>query len=148
MLKGIPGVISPALLKALAEMGHGDVIVIGDDFFPAATISERNDVIYADGIEGPELLEAVLKLMPVDSDYMEHPIMLMDIEDSMKGRIETPDVWEQYMKVADKMESKGRSLVGFLERFEFYEKAKTAYVIVSSGEQRPYGNVLIQKGVM
>ena len=148
MLKGIPEVISPELLKALAEMGHGDTIVIGDDFFPAVTMSERNCVINADGIGGPELLEAILKLMPVDSDYMEHPIMLMDIEESMKGKVETPAVWEQYMQVADKMEPKGRALVGFLDRFEFYEKAKKSYVIVSSGERQPYGNVLIQKGVM
>ena len=147
MLKGIPEVISPDLLKALAEMGHGDIIVIGDDFYPAVTMSEGKTVINADGIKGPELLEAVLTLMPVDADYVEHPIMLMDVEEAMKDKVETPAVWEQYMQVADKMEEKGRALVGFLDRFEFYEKAKKAYVTVSSGERQPYGNVIIQKGV-
>lgn len=148
MLKGIPAVISPLLLKTLAEMGHGDLLVIGDDFYPAATMTESGRVIDADGIGGPELLDAVLQLMPVDTDYTDCPIILMDMEEEQKTRQKEPEVWEIYRDIVNKRVEKGCGCVGTLERYAFYETAKKAFATVSSGERQPYGCVIIQKGVM
>lgn len=54
MLKGIPKLLSPALLKILCEMGHGDEIVIADGNFPAENYGKR--VVRADGCGGVEML--------------------------------------------------------------------------------------------
>ena len=148
MLKGIPAVINPDLLKALAEMGHGDLLVIGDDFYPAATMTQSGRVIHADGISGPQLLEAILELMPVDTEYVKYPILLMDMEKEKKDSCPEPIVWEEYRKAVDRQVKEGRACVGMMERFTFYEKAKKAFVTISSGERQPYGCVIIQKGVM
>ena len=76
MLKGIPSIISPELLKILDEMGHGDEIVIGDGNFPSSSIGAR--VIRADGHGVPELLDAILKLFPLDT-YVDAPVALMEV---------------------------------------------------------------------
>ena len=74
MLKGIPSLLSPELLKILMEMGHGDEIVIGDGNFPAASCAQR--LVRCDGHGVPEVLEAILQLMPLDP-YVEQPLALM-----------------------------------------------------------------------
>lgn len=146
MLKGIPKQISPALLKALAEMGHGDILVIADDFYPANSMGKNGIVIDADGISGPDMLDAILQLMPLDSKYIEHPVMIMDIEEHLKASSDRPKIWDEFIAVVKKHED--AKCVGFVERFEFYEKAKTAYVTISTGERQPYGCVMLQKGVL
>lgn len=147
MLKGIPSVISPDLLKALAEMGHGDIIVVADDFYPSKTMGKEGQVIYADGISGSDMVDAILQLMPLDTEYCEHPVMIMDIQESMKGKIDRPTVWDDFIEAVKKNEPKGEDCIGFIERMSFYEVAKKAAVTVSTGEQRPYGCIMLQKGV-
>ncbi len=138
MLKGIPKIISPELLKVLSEMGHGDEIVIADANFPSETFGQR--VVRADGLGGVELLKAILKLIPLDT-YAEENFMLMQ---TVKGD-PTPEIWDKYYAVAKK-DAGLKS--GKLERFAFYERAKKAYAVIASGEEAIYANIILKKGVI
>ena len=138
MLKGIPKIISPELLKVLSEMGHGDEIVIADANFPSETFGQR--VVRADGLGGVELLKAILKLIPLDT-YAEENFLLMQ---TVKGD-PTPEIWDKYFAVAKKDAGfKG----GNLERFAFYERAKKAYAVIASGEEAIYANIILKIGVI
>lgn len=148
MLRGIPKVISPDLLKALADMGHGDLIVIADDFYPAVSMGRNGITINADGIPAADMLDAVLQLMPLDVAYAEHPVQIMEMSEDLKETMERPVVWDEFIAVVEKHIPEGKECVGFIERMDFYEKAKTAFVTVSTGERQPYGCLILQKGVM
>ena len=140
MLKNIPSIISPELLKILHEMGHSDEIVIGDGNFPAASNAKRLD--RADGHGVPELLDAILQLFPLDT-YVEAPVMLMQVT---PGDDVDPVIWKEYRKIVDKHQDD----VNFeeIERFAFYERARNAYAIVATGEIALYANVILKKGVV
>ncbi len=144
MLKGIPPIISPELLKVLCEMGHSDRIVIADGNFPAETIGKNAIVVRADGHGVPELLEAILKLMPLDT-YVDKPVSLMQV---MKGDNTKTPIWDVYKKIIRENDSRGDGAVAEIERFKFYEEAKTAYAIIATGETAVYANVMLQKGVV
>jgi L-fucose mutarotase len=141
MLKGVSNIISPELLKILMEMGHGDEIIIADGNFPAASIAQR--LIRCDGHGVPEVLEAVLKLFPLDI-YVEKPVALMQVVagDSCK----TP-IWEQYRKI---VKDSGEKFSDFdmVERFAFYERAKKAYAVVATSEKALYANIILKKGIL
>ncbi len=140
MLKNIPSIISPELLKILHEMGHSDEIVIGDGNFPAASNAKR--LVRADGHGVPELLDAILQLFPLDT-YVEAPVMLMQVT---PGDDVDPVIWKEYRKIVDKHQDN----VNFeeIERFAFYERARDAYAIVATGEGALYANVILKKGVV
>lgn len=144
MLKGIPPIISPELLKVLCEMGHSDRIVIADGNFPAETIGKNAIVVRADGHGVPELLEAILKLMPLDT-YVEKPVSLMQV---MKGDNTKTPIWDTYKKIIRENDSRGDDAVAEIERFKFYDEAKTAYAIIATGETAVYANIMLQKGVV
>ena len=147
MLKGIPKILSPELLKVLNEMGHSDVIVIGDGNFPAETMGKNAIVLRADGHGVPELLDAILTVMPLDS-YVEHPVNLMELMPQDVGVIQTP-IWDEYAKIVAKHDERGEKAIGHLERFQFYDEVKkNAYCVVASGESAVYANVMLQKGVV
>ncbi|MBR6005619.1 MAG: fucose isomerase [Clostridia bacterium] len=139
MLKNISPVLSPELLKILMEMGHGDEIVIGDGNFPAASIAQR--LVRLDGHGVPEILSAVLDLMPIDT-YVECPVALMD--NGSDG--ERPPIWSEYESVVKSKE--GDKKFELVERFAFYERAKKAYCVVASGETAIYANIILKKGVV
>ena len=144
MLKGIPKIISPELLKVLAEMGHSDRIVLADGNFPAQSMGKNAIVIRCDGHGIPELLAAILQVFPLDT-YVEHPVNLMEV---MPGdTVETP-IWDTYKEIVNQYDDRGADAVGNIERFAFYEEAKTAYAIVATGESALYANVMLQKGVV
>lgn len=144
MLKGIPCVISPDLLKALCEMGHGDEIVIADGNFPCHTVGKSSIVIRLDGHGVPEILDAVLQLIPLDT-YTEKPVGLMEV---VKGDdCPTPEIWGEYEKILKSREPEHHE-IEFIERFDFYERAKNAYLIIATGESAIYANVLLKKGVV
>ena len=144
MLKGISPVLSPELLKALAEMGHSDRVVIADGNFPAESIGKNSIVIRADGHGVPEILDAVLALLPLDS-YVESPVSLMAV---MEGdTCETPAIWNTYKDIIKKHEPMNNGIQR-IERFDFYEQAKSAYLIIATGETAIYANVMLQKGVV
>ena len=142
MLKNIPKILSPELLKILCETGHGDEIVIADGNFPAENFGRR--VIRADGIGGAAMLDAVLTLIPLDT-YSEENFLLMELTESDRGKID-PVIWEEYKKIAEKQDKNTR--IGYLERFEFYERAKTAYAVIATGEEAVYANMILKKGVV
>lgn len=144
MLKGIPKILSPELLKVLCEMGHSDRLVISDGNFPAETMGKDAIVIRCDGHGVPELLDAILKVFPLDT-YVEHPVNLMEV---MPGdNVETP-IWDTYQEIVEHYDSRGKACIGQIERFQFYEEAKKAYAIIATGESALYANIMLQKGVV
>ena len=140
MLKGISPILSPELLKILMEMGHGDEICIGDGNFPAASMGKR--VVRLDGHGVTEILDAVLKLFPLDT-YVEEPVFLMEI---VPGDNVDPVIWKDYERVIK--ENEGDKKIGHIERFAFYERAKQCYAIVATGESALYANIILKKGVV
>lgn len=143
MLKGIPSILSPELLCALSQMGHGDELVIADGNFPCHTVGKNSIVIHADGHGVPEILDAVLQLFPLDT-YSEKPVGLMEV---VKGdNVETP-IWDKYNELLCKHEPEHHD-IEYIERFAFYERAKGAYLIIATSEQALYANILLKKGVV
>ena len=144
MLKGIPKILSPELLKVLCEMGHSDRLVIADGNFPSESMGKNVKVIRCDGHGVPELLEAILTVFPLDT-YVETPVSLMQV---MPGdNVETP-IWDEYREIISKHDELGEKTIGHTERFAFYDEAKTAYAIIATGESALYANIMLQKGVV
>ena len=139
MLKHVPKIVSPELLKVLCEMGHGDEIVIADANFPSETNGQR--VVRADGLGGEELLDAILELIPLDT-YAEYNFMLMQTTNGDS----TPEIWAKYEKIAKAKDDNLK--LGYLERYEFYNRSRKAYAVVASGEEAIYANIIIKKGVI
>ena len=147
MLKNIPSILSPELLKVLCEMGHGDRICIGDGNFPGASIARQGGCVFlrADGHGTPELLNAILEVFPLDS-YTDTPAMLMQKMDCDK-ELDIP-IWDKYVESVARHDPRGAKTVGFYERFRFYDEAKTCYCVLQSGETSIYANIILQKGVV
>ncbi len=144
MLKGIPNIISPDLLKALSQMGHGDELVIADGNFPSHSVGKNAIVIRADGHGVPEILDAILQLIPLDT-YTEKPVALMEVVPG--DTCGTPTIWKEYEEILDRHESAHHD-IEYTERFAFYERAKDAYLIIATGEKAIYANILLKKGVV
>ena len=147
MLLGVPKILSPEIIATLSEMGHSDVIIIGDANFPGKRIALSAGVKYfrADGISGTQLLDAVLSLIPCDT-YIESPVKLME-KMACDADLEIP-IWTEYEKIVAEHDARGKDAMGFVDRFDFYDMAKEAYCIIQSGEEAIYANVSIQKGVI
>lgn len=144
MLKGIPKILSPELLKVLCEMGHSDRIVIADGNFPAQSMGKNAIVIRMDGHNACDVLEAILTVFPLDT-YVEKPVSLMAV---MPGdNVDTP-IWNDYARIVAAADERGDGIIGQIERFAFYEEAKKAYAIIATGESALYANVMLQKGVV
>jgi L-fucose mutarotase len=141
MLKNIPSILSPELLKILMEMGHGDEIVFGDANFPAANMAKR--LVRCDGHGMPELLDAVMRLFPLDG-YVDRPAFLMQV---VPGDPTKPTIWEEYRRIISKHEPEFTDFES-VERFAFYEQARNAYCIVATGEAALYANIILRKGVI
>lgn len=141
MLKNIPKILSPELVKILMEMGHGDEIVIADGNFPAEAIGQR--VVRCDGHGVPEILDGILQLFPLDT-YTDKPVMLMEV---VKGDPVVPTIWDEYKTIINKYEPENCK-IEMIERFAFYERAKTAFAVVATGEEAIYANIILKKGVV
>ena len=144
MLKGISPILSPELLKALCEMGHGDELVIADGNFPSQSIGKNAVVVRADGHGAAEILDAILQQIPLDA-YVDKPVALMELVPG--DTCGTPAIWETYRNILTKHEPIN-SDIQMTERFAFYERARNAYLIVATGETAIYANVLLKKGVV
>lgn len=144
MLKGIPPLLSPELLKALDEMGHGDTLVIADGNFPAEAIASTGGrtAIRCDGHGALDVLEAVLAVLPIDT-YDDEPITLMEVVPG--DPVETP-IWNDYHAAVRRYDERGEKAFTTLERFVFYEAAKHARCVIATGETAQYANLLIRKG--
>ena len=126
MLKNIPKILSPELLKVLCEMGHGDRLVISDGNFPAESMGKNAKVIRMDGHGVPEILDAILQLFPLDT-YVEKPVGLMEVVPG--DPVETP-IWNTYFDTVQKYDARGENAVQYIERFAFYEQAKEALSLI------------------
>lgn len=142
MLKGIPQILSPEMLKVLCEMGHGDRIVIADGNFPSESVGKDAIVLRCDGHGVPEILDAILNLFPLDKN-VEQPANLMAVTPG--DNVETP-IWDTYKEITAKYDDRGADAFGTIERFAFYEEARKAYAIVATGEKALYANIMLQKG--
>jgi L-fucose mutarotase len=143
MLRNIPEVISPDLMHALMQMGHGDDIVIGDINFPSYTMSNR--CVYAKGIKAPELVEAILQFLPLDI-FVDDPVRAMQPGELFKG---TPPIWAEYEKIIKANDFCGAfKKFALLERFDFYTQAKNSFVTVQTSEPALYACIIIKKGVI
>ena len=139
MLKGIHPAISPELLKTLAEMGHGDEIILADAHFPGHTFGAR--VLRADGLSVTTLLEGILPLFELDS-YAD-PLVMMQ---AVPGDELDLSVEEKYMAVVKRHAPQAKLPVR-IDRMGFYDRAKSAFAVVMTGEIAKYGNLLLKKGV-
>ena len=138
MLKNIDKLLTGDLLKVLCDMGHGDELVIADANFPAETCAKR--LIRLAGIDGVQALKAILSVFPLDT-YCDDPAVIMDLTDGDKAKgMQRPVIWNHF-----------QSLCGHLtkiERYAFYERARKSYVVIQTGEERQYGNLILAKGVV
>ncbi len=141
MLKGIPEILSPALMMVLMEMGHGDELVLADGNFPAA--SHARWLIRADGHGVAKLLEAILKFLPLDT-FVESPAAVMKPVDTAQAE---PAIWQDFRDLMEAAEGRPVRLE-LVERFAFYERAKSAYAVVATGETAIYANLILKKGVV
>ena len=145
MLQGISKLLTGDLLKALCDMGHGDELVIADANFPGERVARR--LIRLPGISGTELLRAIAPLIPLDA-YSPAPALVMQLTDSDRAKgMPDPAIWGEYEAIL--REHYGEyTRVDTIERHAFYERAKTAYLVIQTGEERIYGNLLLAKGVI
>lgn len=141
MLKGIDPLLSPELLHTLAAMGHGDEIVLVDSNFPAVSVARR--LVRLDGISLTEAARAVLSVLPIDT-FIDEPVAVMRMVDTPDV---TPEVQGEVFEIVREIE--GREVgIERIERFAFYDRVRTAFAVVATGENRPYGNVIFTKGVI
>lgn len=143
MLKGIPPILTPELLKVLCEMGHTDELTIGDGNFPGHTYGKK--VIRLDGHGVPEVLDAILQVFPLDT-YVDKPVTLMQV---VKGdTVETP-IWDTYKEIVAKYDSRGAACFEEIDKWDFYDKVKEkSTVVVMTGETALYANIILKKGVV
>ncbi len=142
MLKGIPPILSPELLKVLMEMGHGDEIVIADGNFPAASSARR--LVRSDGNGSQELLDAILHVLPLDK-YVDKPAALMAVVPG--DPIDPTGTWDGFREVVKRWEA-DFSDFEFVERFAFYLRAEKAYAIIATSEMKQYANIILKKGIV
>ena len=140
MLKGISPLLSPELLANLARMGHGDEIILADAHFPAESFN--SNVIRADGLRIPALLNAILPLLELDA-YVPTPLAMMA---AVEGDQLDPQVERDYRSAIDRHAPEAPQIER-VDRFAFYERAERAFAVVMTGETAKYGNIIFKKGV-
>lgn len=146
MLKSINPLLNADVLHALAAMGHGDTLVLCDANFPAESVARQTSLgklLRIDGASTPEVAEAVLSLMPLDT-FIDDAAQCMAVVGSPDER---PAVQQEVQAIIDASETESFPLVS-VERFAFYEKAKQAYAVIASGEPRFFGCFILTKGVI
>lgn len=141
MLRNIDPILSPDLLHALRAMGHGNEIVLADANFPGESLGPT--CIRADGSTASEVLRAVLSVMPLDI-YVPDPALTMQVVGDAEA---IPEAVADFQKIINET-ADNPAQIQSLERFAFYERAKTAFAIVQTGERRLYGNIILKKGVI
>ena len=143
MLKKVKPVISPELMKVLMEMGHGDEICIADGNFPSVSMGRR--VVRLDGHGAEEVLQAILEFFPLDT-FVPQPVVLMKTVSETEPQ---PVIWESYRRIIEESEE-APAFSGFeqMERFAFYERSKTCFAVVATGEGALYANIILKKGVV
>ena len=142
MLKGISPILSPELLKLLAEMGHGDELVLADGNFPGTSIGQR--CVRCDGHGCAEVMRAVLQIFPLD-DFVPAPLAVMEVPDGMFPGNKAP-IWKAFREAADT--DLPSAQFDMMEHDAFMARARRAYAVVQTGETALYGNIILRKGVV
>lgn len=143
MLKGIPAILSPELLKILSEMGHTDELTIGDGNFPGHTYGKK--VIRLDGHGVPEVLDAILQVFPLDT-YVDKPVTLMSV---VKGDTVKTPIWDTYKEIVAKYDERGSNCFEEIDKWDFYERTRDkSTVVIMTSETALYANIILKKGVV
>ncbi|MCE1161387.1 MAG: ribose ABC transporter [Thiomonas sp.] len=142
MLKHLSHLHTPDLLHVLASMGHGDEIVLVDANYPSASCAKR--LVRLDGVDLPRVLDACLKLMPLD-DFVEQPALRMEV---VGDPVVIPEIQQECQEIIDRHEGLGRFQLAAIDRHAFYARSREAFAIVATGELRPYGCIILKKGVV
>ncbi|MBX2878408.1 MAG: RbsD/FucU family protein [Granulosicoccus sp.] len=146
MLKNINPLLNADILHALAAMGHGDSIVLCDNNFPAYSVAQATSLgklLHVDGANIPQLAEAVLSVLPLDT-FIDNAAQCMEVVGAPDKK---PEVQTEVQSIIDAAESLPFNLVP-VERFAFYEKAKQSFAVIACGERRFYGCFIFTKGVI
>lgn len=141
MLRNIPPILSPDLLWTLRAMGHGDDLIIADANFPATALGARCHRL--DGLTATDVLQAVLTVLPLDR-FVPNPAVVMEVVDDPDAM---PPIVTEFQKITT-MTADNPATLDKLERFAFYDRAKSAFAIIQTGETRLYGNIILKKGVI
>lgn len=143
MLKNLPSLLTPDALHALASMGHGDDVAIVDANFPAAQVARRSGarLVQLAGASAPEALHAILQVLPLD-DFVPVAAWTMQVVGDPAA---VPEAVAEFHSL---LQEAGEKAPVPLERFAFYERARSAFAILRTGERRTYGNILLRKGVV
>jgi L-fucose mutarotase len=140
MLKGIPNVLSPQLMNTLMIMGHGDELVLADGNFPANGL--HSNCIYLSGHPLPVVLDAIIRFFPLDKS-VEDNVILMAAPDALKPA----NLWDLYKSILN-AHDEAFSKFTMLEKPQFYQRSKSAFAIVSTGETTRFADIIIRKGVV
>lgn len=141
MLKNVDPLLSPELLRILAEMGHGDAVAVVDANFTAAALGRGKPVVRLPGAGLERACRAVLSVFPLDLEG--EPVAFM----AVSGQ---PDGYRSALQrdVLALCGSAGPAQCAAVERHAFYQQVRQAYAIVQTGELQPYANFLFRKGVL
>lgn len=146
MLKGLDPRLNADVLHCLRSMGHGDLLTVADTNFPSDSIARSTTygkLLRIDNVSASEAIKAILSLMPLD-DFVEDHAARMEVVGQPE---DLPDVQREAQGAIDTAEGRARPMVG-VERFDFYERAKSSYAVIQTGERRFYGCFLLRKGVI
>jgi L-fucose mutarotase len=141
MLKGIPSILTPELLKIMMEMGHGDELLLADGNYPRTY--HPSHVVRCDGHPIGQLLRAIMQFLPLDP-YVDHPTIFMEV---VPGDPYVPTIWEEYRSIIAEFEPTGAREIA-IPRYGFYERATKAYAAVTTSESALYANIILKKGVV
>jgi L-fucose mutarotase len=141
MLKLVSPAISPELMAVMMQMGHGDELILADANFPADSHAQR--IVRADGIDLETLLPAILKFFPIDTFVAEQALVMQPVG----SNVAEPEIWAMFRKELKAAERRDVPLTP-VERFAFYDRAREAYAIVSTGSRAFYSNIILKKGVV
>jgi L-fucose mutarotase len=141
MLKNLHILHTPELLHVLASMGHGDDLALVDCNFPAVSTAQR--LIRLDGTDLPTALDAILQLIPLDTFVPDPALRMMPVH----APDEVPEVQQDCQALIDRHEGREVKLAG-IPRDEFYVRTRKAFAVVYTSELRPYGCLLLKKGVI
>ncbi|MBI1173605.1 ribose ABC transporter [bacterium] len=146
MLKNLDNRLNAEVLYALRAMGHGDTLVIADTNFPSDSIARQTvlgDLLRMDNLTCAQAVQAVLSVLPLDT-FVEDFAARMEVVGA-PDRIEP--VQAEVQAMIDAAEGRPRPMIG-IERFDFYDRAKSAYAVIQTGERRFYGCFIFRKGVI
>lgn len=146
MLKGLDNRLNAEVLHCLRAMGHGDTLVLADTNFPADSIARQTvlgGLLRMDNLTAAEAAEAVLSVLPLDT-FVDDFAARMQV---VGAPDEIPPVQQEVQARIDTAEGRPRPMIS-IERFDFYERAKSAYAVIQTGERRFYGCFIFRKGVI